>query len=328
MAVLMVIFEHSGPTTNAHSFGDDGVRLFFVLSGFLITGILLRLRGAPIRPALKAFYARRVLRILPPYYVLLAVMIGGNIGTTRRDAVAHLLYLSNWRFLVVPWVLPLNNLWSLSVEEQFYLVWPFVVLATPAKYMRRVFLGMIGLAVVARVAVLLAGGGWAASQVPTPISLDALGAGALLAWHLHTYPTREAARRVVADRCLLAGSLVLVGSLAVIALGARQPARMAIEAPAATLISVWLVERAARGFDGAVGRLLTARPVAYLGTVSYGIYLVQSPIRYAFGPEEARGWPLFVVVTLLSVGAASISWRYLERPINRRKALFQYPTRA
>jgi peptidoglycan/LPS O-acetylase OafA/YrhL len=232
----------------------------------------------------------------------------------------------------VPWRLPLNHLWTLSVEEQFYLLWPLVVLRTPARRLPSIIAGGILLSIISRTTIVVLGGDWGASQLPTPCSFDALGIGALLAWHQHTHPSAAVVRARAADKCLLLGGiLVLAGTLSVII---RVPtlARLAVEVPASSLIAVWMVERCASGVSGWYSFALNARPVRYVGIISYGVYLVQSPIRYGLGIALSRegrnsgSLGLFLLTSALSIAAASLSWRYLEAPLNRLKTRIPYPT--
>jgi peptidoglycan/LPS O-acetylase OafA/YrhL len=141
LAILMVMLTHYDAFLDRRSFpqhillsvfdyGWAGVDLFFVLSGFLITGILLRSREAS--NYFRVFYARRILRIFPLYYFSLLVLFGlllpafhsqGQILPTFPEKLRYLLYIQNW-FIAVQWS---GQYWSLAVEEQFYLVWPLIV---------------------------------------------------------------------------------------------------------------------------------------------------------------------------------------------------------
>lgn len=136
-AAIAVILHHEGPFPRMPFFrdlGNDGVARFFVLSGFLITGILLRARddaergGVGVAAVLRAFYARRSLRIFPLYYLVLFALVAFGVANIRQSAAWHALYLSN----VLSarnghYVFPLH-FWSLSVEEQFYFGWAPVAL--------------------------------------------------------------------------------------------------------------------------------------------------------------------------------------------------------
>jgi peptidoglycan/LPS O-acetylase OafA/YrhL len=137
LAILLVVFYHNFGFINYFFFGWLGVDLFFVLSGFLITDILLNTSGQPA--FLRNFYVRRLLRIFPLYYLTLVVFLIIlpllnqtilNLDYYTTNQVWFWSYLQNWLFIFNP---PndteaLNHLWSLAVEEQFYLVWPFVIL--------------------------------------------------------------------------------------------------------------------------------------------------------------------------------------------------------
>src|SRR5262249_40880734 len=141
VAVLAVVAHHTlpGPLVDALNPGAAGVRLFFVLSGFLITGILLGCRESMAQQgagqALASFYARRFLRIFPLYYFALAVVLLAGVQEARDGAAWHLAYLSNVYGVRQGWLGSLAHFWSLAVEEQFYLVWPALVLSLPRPWL-------------------------------------------------------------------------------------------------------------------------------------------------------------------------------------------------
>jgi peptidoglycan/LPS O-acetylase OafA/YrhL len=326
VAVLLVIWEHAGPVWFRVT-GGFGVRWFFVLSAYLITGILLRERGAPLGATLQAFYMRRALRILPPYYLLLAaVALSGIPLISGRELAAHALYLSNWWFLTQHWSREIGHLWSLAVEEQFYLVWPALVLMLPTRALPRLFVGSVLVALAWQI-----GAGALLSLVKaglaTPAAFDAFGAGAWLAWHQRHRPEAEASRARWLDRGFLAGALLIWVTLVLDVVRLRTATLFIPESLAATLTGVWLVDRASRGRAGAWASLPSVRAI---GRISYGIYLVQSPIAFLVSAlhDEARGYThsvsAFVLVTALSLAVASVSWRYVEAPINRLKRYFPY----
>jgi len=137
LAVLLVVFYHNYGFINYFFFGWLGVDLFFVLSGFLITGILLR--TSQQKGFLRNFYARRILRIFPLYYLTLIVFFillplfrldALNLNYYIENQFWFWIYLQNWLFIFHPPsdTVALNHLWSLAVEEQFYLIWPFIIL--------------------------------------------------------------------------------------------------------------------------------------------------------------------------------------------------------
>lgn len=356
-AVMMVFWQHSGTgilTRFGHyGIGVYGVRLFFVISGFLITGILLRARdSAPgFWPAVRAFYARRFLRIFPIYYLSIAIALALGIGFVARDLFWHLTYLSNWNFMATgEWPKLVRHLWSLSVEEQFYLVWPCLVLLAPRRKLPALFIATIAFGMLSRLAFSIFSGHYIAILTPTTNSLDSLAAGSLLAWLRYDDPARGL--DVKWERLLLpVAGVLLLAIPAVMWLGRGIKIFDLVEAPAATLISVWLVNRAAGGRMGVGGRLLSWRPIVYLGTISYGLYLYQGLVGWAIertgvyrtfaswagGFEPMRdflhrtpgnpGSPMeFVFLAGFTVLVAAISWRIFERPINNLKRYFPYPT--
>ncbi|HEY0192356.1 MAG TPA: acyltransferase, partial [Kofleriaceae bacterium] len=165
--------------------GWVGVQLFFVLSGVLITGILLDERGQP--RSFRDFYVRRVLRIFPLYYLVLFVRFAilprflPDTAAPFEVAIGFWLYLSNWTELPLGAINGFGHFWSLAVEEQFYLAWPLVVLRLGARGVARVCFGLIALSAAARIAI------WALDVNPhwlymsTVARADALAFGALVA---------------------------------------------------------------------------------------------------------------------------------------------------
>ena len=160
-AVLAVMVHHFLPVdhyipTDYITLGMLAVRLFFVLSGFLITGILLGYRSDEPKNALKRFYFRRVLRIFPIYYLTLFVALALQVRSIQQGAFWHLTYTSNFIAPFHPeWMGPASHFWTLAVEEQFYFVWPFIMLFVPhTKHLAKTIVGTIALAVIFRALVL------------------------------------------------------------------------------------------------------------------------------------------------------------------------------
>jgi peptidoglycan/LPS O-acetylase OafA/YrhL len=194
IGILMVLAFHTPGANNWTRFGWAGVDLFFVLSGFLITGVLLD--GAGRRNRARTFYIRRALRILPLYYVALVValsvvpLFSRSLEGDAHRLAAHQLWLwtytANWPIglqgsdPVAP--LPfLVHFWSLAIEEQFYLVWPLVVWFAPRQTATRVAWGVIIGAFACRVALLAFGAPISTRYFLTPCRLDSLAVGALIA---------------------------------------------------------------------------------------------------------------------------------------------------
>jgi len=329
--------------------GIYGVWLFFVLSGFLITGILLHARSQPSYArgqTLRAFYARRSLRIFPLYFAVVLVCAAFGVGTMfRRDLGWFLTYLPNWRFaLLGTWGdRPSGPTWSLGVEEQFYLVWPTLVLFLPRRWLGRLFVGTAVAGVLSRlVLACLAPHEHAAvtAIMPTTSNLDPLALGALLALHRHDAPGAVDARRRW-TRAALGAGLVIVAVVAVLSAAHRGvKALLVLETLGAALVSVWLVNGAAAGFRprSIAARVLGAAPVRYVGTISYGVYLLHQPIAYTLRTHAgvtlgldgrlATGLAWGALVLAVAIAAASLSWFCFERPINRLKDRFHYVQRA
>ena len=211
--MVMVLHFTTFPRMTANVFVDSafrgvaatgwaGVDLFFVLSGFLITGILLDTKGAP--RFFRTFYARRFLRIFPLYYGFLAIafwvapLLDPSLGVVPLSAQGwYWAYLSNVQLaLAGAWQKPvwIGHFWSLAIEEQFYLVWPFLVYATSAKNLVRVCIALIVAALLTRVALVATGHGFA-TYVLTPCRTDALATGALIAALMRTGVAGEAIAR-------------------------------------------------------------------------------------------------------------------------------------
>jgi len=172
------------------NYGVLGVDLFFVLSGFLITGLLLDSKGGP--HFFRNFYARRTLRIFPLYYAVLALLFivlprVAAIPPPLEESRAHQAWLWTYtaNFFIAAkgsWALPyVSHFWSLAIEEHFYLLWPLVVFAFRRETLERVCLGVIGVALALRIALSLHGMSELSISVLTPCRVDTLCVGALLA---------------------------------------------------------------------------------------------------------------------------------------------------
>jgi peptidoglycan/LPS O-acetylase OafA/YrhL len=298
--------------------GAIGVRLFFVLSGFLITRILLQSRTWPMGHALRIFYARRALRIFPVFYLVLALAAIINIGPVRQTIGWHVSYLTNiYLFDRGSWHGSISHLWSLAVEEQFYLVWPLVVLTVPERRLP----SMIAVAIAAAPITRLLAGGPMNSVLPTSC-LDSLAAGALLAL--------PACRDTIMRAGLVAGLPLLVVSLVLRYLGFTGIVFDVALDLGVSLASAWVVGRAIAGFSGMPGRTLSLRPAVYLGTISYGVYLFHGFMPYVLGRYVTgfveMAWPLrALLLTSATIAIASVSWQILEKPLLASKPRLQEP---
>ena len=326
LAVAGVIVTHT-TTFRGKLLGTYGVTLFFVLSGFLITGILLKCRDQAIAHKhrrihlLKQFYARRFLRIFPLYYLVLTVFWLSGYAPVRDYAGWFFGYLSNFRMHEPAlWYSYLGHFWSLAVEEQFYLVWPWVVLWTPPRHLCRLTLAVVALGPLSRGVGAAAGMSRAELWISTLSCLDALGIGALLAvaraqgWF---EPLRRAALTYgIAALLLLLASRLLEFPVASQALWSLGPA----------LLSAWLVASASHGFSGIIGRIASWPALLWIGTISYGVYVYHMLVLLVVHKtlHSIPGLLLPLLVTSLTVGVAALSWYAFERPINNLKKYFPY----
>lgn len=190
VAVLAVVVSHTfDPDRHAWAeYGAFGVQLFFVISGFLITGILIDARrdataaGQPMGAVMRAFYARRILRILPIYYLTLVVAAVIGVEGMRETFGWNLAYLSNWQIAFDGQWGVATHIWSLAVEEHFYLLWPLVVLFAPRRILPWAVGAMLVVAVATRAVLTISTDMWSDGiTILTPAVLDTLGLGALLA---------------------------------------------------------------------------------------------------------------------------------------------------
>lgn len=326
VAVTMVMAFHFVPgTSGAAPLGSIGVRLFFVLSGFLITRILLpstriqfagaesNARSGQARLAvIRNFYIRRGLRIFPLFYLVLALAALVNIGPVRETIGWHVTYLTNfYLFERGAWHGSISHLWSLAVEEQFYLVWPWLIFLWPERRLPVLIVAMVCLAPLSRLIVV----GPMTSVLPLSC-VDALGAGALLAL--------SSTRRPVMSAGLLIGVPLTLVMLTLRYAGVSGPPFEVALDFGVSLTGAWVVGRAIPGFRGSIGRFLAARPVVYIGTISYGLYLYHGFMPYLLGryvPDFLQlSWPIrCLMLSAATLLMASLSWRFFEAPILKLK---------
>jgi peptidoglycan/LPS O-acetylase OafA/YrhL len=305
-----------------------GVRLFFVLSGFLITGILLKGRdaidggSAHLPHVLRQFYLRRTLRIFPLYYLVLALALMFGDTEVREQLPWLATYTYNfWISAVGFFPKAFSHFWSLCVEEQFYLLWPWMILLAPRRWLVPLTLAMIAIAPAFRAVAWELELREVAFYALTPSSFDALGIGALLA-----IVSRDRGDGIGGEPWLRNAALASA-VLAIVLPIVSEHLRAIYGETLVALVFAWLVARASTGFGGVVRHVLEAKPILYLGRISYGIYVYHLLIPEVFGPVlKALGADLapkgpaeFLIYSSLTVAVASASWFAIERPINRLK---------
>jgi peptidoglycan/LPS O-acetylase OafA/YrhL len=338
ISVLAVILFHAGVT--GISGGFLGVEVFFVISGYLITSLLLAEHQETGRISLRGFWIRRARRLLPALYVLLAVVAAVTLvffpddaAALRGDVVAALLYVINWFFIVTqksyfevigrPPVL--QHLWSLAVEEQFYLLWPLLFgfgmkVLTRKRMLVCILAGALASAVL--MAVLYTPG-TDASRVyyGTDTRAQGLLMGAALAfvwapWRLHRRTGKGAP--VVLDLAGIAGLAVLAWVFVSVneyrsADALYRGGFFALDVLTVVLIAV-TVHPAAR----LVPAVLGSRPLRWVGQRSYGLYLWHWPIFVITRPGldvDLDGPALFVLRMALTVAFTEVSYRFIEQPV-------------
>lgn len=340
LAVLTVLIQHFIPQTQRWvPLGGIGVRVFFTLSGFLITGILLKARAdagellKQARPGILCrFYIRRSLRIFPIFY--LTLLLTGLCGSrpVHEGWRWHVAYLSNvYFFLRGAGNDSVTHFWSLAVEEQFYLVWPALILSIPRRWLTATIVLLAATAPIVRAALLYTGHNTWQASVLTPSCLDTLGLGGLLA--LVRSSMGVAAARRFATTCIWAGFAISVATGAVgVVFGWTWTTVTADTATA--LCSVWLINGAYDGFTGWAAVLLSWSPLVRLGLISYAVYVVHNFVpslvdRLPLRPIALAGsLPGLQLATkaFVTISLAALSWRYLESPINRLKRFVPYVT--
>jgi peptidoglycan/LPS O-acetylase OafA/YrhL len=328
--------------------GWCGVDLFFVLSGFLITGILLDTRQS--ESYFRNFYMRRALRIFPLYYLALAVFFliiprlgaAGNPMLTSpiEDQSGYWTYLINIHIGLEGW--PSNpvlaHFWSLAVEEQFYLIWPLLVFCLGRRQILTVCVGLIACTAMIRVGLR-----WmdlpTAAYVMTPARMDSLAIGAMLATLARSPGAWGTLTRYAWPAVLVLGTTALFAFIASRGLRAEGALMQSAGYPLLALLSASIMVIALSAPAGSVVSAFLTHPVLmFTGRISYGLYVVHHPIALYLQPGAAwirqspdvlgSGIPgqllFWVVAGSLSFAVAGLLWRFYESPILRLKRLFPY----
>ncbi len=348
IAILFVLLHHFWPASGPLSpyapiahLGWIGVDLFFVISGFLITGILLDTRKD--EGYFRNFYARRTIRIFPLYYLFVAAVFlvipafqSGPYGQTTflRESGSplwYLAYLGNVREAITGHepAYFVGPLWSLSIEEQFYLVFPLLVSLLSTARLKQVLVGAILAAPVFRLVMLfLVPHNERIEYLATPSRMDEICWGGLLALVLRT-------EKIRIDRSVVSAGMAGMIALLVLAFRTGGLDRLlpfgrvvGYSLVALTFASVvlWAVTHQGR-LETA---LLRARPLRYLGKICYGVYLLQRPaevflvkvVEKLHLAVDAESPLLLLAKCATTIGVASASWYLFEGPLLRFKGRF------
>jgi peptidoglycan/LPS O-acetylase OafA/YrhL len=362
VAILLVLLFHFGlfghglPPATAQidkmfhalfQVGWVGVDLFFVLSGFLITGILCDSKDEA--GYFRNFYIRRCLRIFPLYYATLVIFLvclprlvpfDDGIQYVTRHSLWYWSYLTNvlvaWQGWYVSGVL--DHLWSLAVEEQFYLVWPFVVLICSRRQLWQVCVAAIVGGLVARIVLRLLGYEIAAS-VLAPARMDALAVGAAIAL-IARQPEGLFRAASIASKVMALSGVGLTLTF-VLSEDLRQNAVAASIAYTllAALFGSFLVTALTSSPSTYLRRGLTSPVLLFLGKYSYALYVFHYPLLFVrpswLSPQavptilgsQLPGLFLYITgATLVSVGLAFASWHLYEKQFLKLKRFFSYRT--
>jgi peptidoglycan/LPS O-acetylase OafA/YrhL len=310
IAILLVMLYHFRvffPGASIFNIGWAGVDLFFVLSGFLITEILIRSKSD--ENYFLNFYARRACRILPLYYMsLICVFLLRPHLMSSGMALSYWLHVSNWTTAFAPNVPIVSHFWSLAIEEQFYLVWPLVVWLTPAKHLTKICIGLAALSFIGR-------------NMPWTLHMQA------------AYP--EFAYRLTLFRV---EPLLIGAALATLQLS-RQKA-WSVFGVGTALISIVLIVSGMSatsigmtrfGFTGLAltftglialrSKWMTFAPLRFLGKYSYALYVIHAPLTGVV-KHRLGGILGFSVAWIASIVLALLSWNLLEKHFLKLKDRF------
>lgn len=351
-ALVMVLWLHCflvNPTNVvarlANSIGGSmfiSLDLFFVLSGFLITGILIRTRDVPKRA--RNFYVRRVLRIFPAYYfVLIFIFLLYPLfyaplrqALKVEESVYFIFYVQNlwhaWTNSDPSWV-GLDHLWSMAVEEQFYLLWPLVVWRTPPALLARVCAWIFLVSVVVKLVLLGTGATVREVYLPTYCRLEGLAAGAGLAALLYTHGVRRT------PSWLKAAGLIATAALLFLIFrtsGSKvSPLNMSAHVVVATVAFSWMIFATVTARpDAIIRRFFRNSVLRFLGRYSYGIYLlhwvVYWQIKYfvldVLGSEPNTDNTSAIIagiaIVAVTIVLALVMYHTFEAPVLRLKRFF------
>jgi len=340
VAVTLVVLFHLG--AGLLPGGYIGVDVFFPISGFLITALLLRERVASGSVDVVQFWKRRIRRLLPALALVVLVccaaafVLGGDLLVgLGRQVLGASTFSYNWlaiadgaSYLDATTPELLRNLWSLAVEEQFYLVWPLLVVAlwlVPSRRFRLGFVVAVAVASAVVMAMLAAGSGSSTrAYYGTDSHSFGLALGAALAIARHDWPgfAVPTTRRGRVFGGLL--GLVAVGGLVAVALSMPAEAATAYQGGLARVAALSVVAIAMATIPGGwLGRGLDVQPLRWIGQRSYGIYLWHWPVFVLVGaavPSGATATPWLVggVALAITLVASALSYRFVEVPIRRQ----------
>ncbi len=338
MAILLVLLFHL--QVHWFSLGWAGVTLFFVLSGFLITGILLDAKGSP--GYLRNFYARRALRIFPIYYLALFGVVAVALVLEQKvgDLPYYLVYAQNYLLGITNFTpdfpVAFNHSWSLAVEEQFYLLWPLAVLWLNRRRLSILIAVLFGLGLASRTFLLLVSHNADLMDAALPSQLEPLAAGAGLAVLMRSGRGHAVVVRAGAVVAAVAAALLLI----LVYLNGLSAywhpevwATRAWNLPTITLLALLFAGLVAAAASGrtVLSPLLRLPLLRHIGRVSYGLYMYHFPVFvavdkflwHAFPGDPGLVGPAHPLAKIaITYLAALASWKLVESPLLKLKDRF------
>ena len=311
--------------------GAYGVDLFFALSAYLITNLLLRERATTGALDLRGFYVRRILRIWPLYLAFVAfaavmAMVVPQQQLPLRYVIGYCLLAGNWVYvfhgLPASFAIPL---WTVSIEEQFYLAWPLALRKATVQTMAVLAVGLLCLANVWRVWLAISTAPIDAMEYNTFTRLDPIALGILIALFSHKLPQLSRRQRIT----LLCGGVATWIAVYAFSVSSNPPKfstwRMALGHPLTALASVAVLLSAM----GSQHAFLRNKLLLYLGKISYGLYVLHEFAHFCAARMIRGSTPLTVIAQsaaglALTILLAAASYRWLESPFLRLKERFAH----
>ena len=340
LAILGVLADHFHvPLPPLFHVGPVGVRFFFILSGYFITLSLWKLRDTAAESPLDRiwhvlkFYVSRLARVGPPFYLALAAGALFGIHEVYDNFFWLVTFQTNtYIWHVGYWPLAISHYWSLAVQEQFYLLWPLVVLTIPKRYFMPCMLACMAFALCFRIGCILTGASEITRWVTLLGCIDSFAAGALIAYLKESRLLEKI--QLLPRTVLLAIPLTAIACYFLGRLMTTMPQENAFLALAESFDAfflAWILAASLTGIQHRYARVLGWSPLVYLGRISYGIYVYHvfiiiliTPFLIANGFDVVGRSLILLVVTL---ALSALSWRFIEQPIIAWKKTLSYVPR-